>query len=78
MASRDDILKVFNEIEKTFLWRGQWIITDEWTKHIKTCDGMGAVTLRDVNMVLKKVAGTASQFIAELMHSQSSLYVTGK
>jgi hypothetical protein len=48
--------------DKSFLWKGQWISTDEWTKHIKTWDGMKEVTVEVVNRGLKKVAATVSEF----------------
>ena len=62
MVTRNDIVKVFNKTETTFLWKDKWISADEWTKHIKTYDGMKEVTVEVVNRGLKKVAATVSEF----------------
>ena len=59
MATKSDILLIaFHELAESFLWKGDWISADEWTKYIKTAKGMAQSdhTVADVNRALKKEA----------------------
>jgi hypothetical protein len=58
MVLQNDILNEFQKIAPSFLWKGQWISADEWTKYIKASKGMESTNVSDVNKVLKRLAAT--------------------
>jgi hypothetical protein len=58
MVLQNDILNEFNKIAPSFLWKGQWISMDEWTKYIKASKGMEKVNVKEVNRSLAKISAT--------------------
>jgi hypothetical protein len=58
MVLQNDILNAFQKNAPSFLWKGQWISADEWTKYIKASKGMERANVSDVNKVLKRLAAT--------------------
>jgi hypothetical protein len=62
MGIHADILNKYKEIAESFLWKGQWISADEWTKHLISKGLKPSVTVEDVNRVLKKEAAMVSHF----------------
>ena len=65
MVLQNLILQEFNKIALSFLWKGQWISADEWTKYIKASKGMETVDVQDVNRAFKKIAATVGPVIGD-------------
>jgi hypothetical protein len=73
MVTFKDILNEFKKLEPTFLWRGQWISADEWTKYIKAAKGMDKVNVKEVNRSLAKISATVGPTVAST--AQPRLFV---
>jgi hypothetical protein len=78
MVLQNDILKEwYQKLAPSFLWKGQWISADKWTKYIKASKGMESANVQDVNRVLKRLAVSVDSFAVKNA-APPTLYVNNK